>query len=99
MKYDNDMIKFIKIDFDSDMAKLMSDRVNLLSWALGGIGYLGFDLQGSNKAIVVICGWVILQYFSFVLFKVSKVLQKEEQYHGKITSKEKDNGDVKANCS
>lgn len=93
------MIKFIKIDFDSDIAKLLSERVNLLSWALGGIGYLGFDLQGSNKGIVVICGWLILQYFSFVLFKVSKVLQKEEHNLHKVITNGGNHGNVKTDCS
>lgn len=75
-------IKFIKIDFDSDTVKLMSERVNILSWAMGGIGYLGFNIQGLNKVITVILGWVILQYFSFVLLKVSKTIKREEEKNG-----------------
>ncbi|WP_279639058.1 hypothetical protein [Aquella oligotrophica] len=38
-------LKMVKIDFDSDTVKLMSERINILSWAIGGIGYLGFNIQ------------------------------------------------------
>lgn len=75
------IINFLKLEFDSDALKLLSERVNLLSWALGGIGYLGFNLQGSSKAIVIICGWVSLQYFSFILFRLSKLQAKREAEH------------------
>lgn len=71
-------IKLIKIDFDSEMVKLMSERINILSQAIGGIGYLDFNIQGLNKAITVILGWLVLQYISFALLKVSKTIKKEE---------------------
>ncbi len=71
-------LKLIKIDFDSENVKLMSDRINILSWAMSSIGYLGFDIQGLNKAITIIIGWILLQYISFALIKVSKAINTEE---------------------
>lgn len=68
--------KLIKIDFDSETVKLMSERINILSWAIGGIGYLGFNIQGLNKAITIIIGWVVLQYVSFALLRVSKTIEE-----------------------
>lgn len=71
---------YIKIDFDSDTVKLMSERVNILSWAVGGLNYIGFELQGVSKIVTIIIGWILLQYLSFVLLKVSKTLKKEETH-------------------
>ena len=71
---------YIKIDFDSDTVKLMSERVNILSWAVGGLNYIGFELQGASKIVTIIIGWILLQYLSFVLLKVSKTLKKEETH-------------------
>lgn len=70
--------KLIKIEFDSETIKIMSERVNFLSWAIGGINYLGFELQGTGRMITVVIGWILLQYFSFVLLRVSKTLKLEE---------------------
>lgn len=72
-------LKFIKISFDSDTVKLMSDRVNLLSWAVGGLNYIGFELQGISRIVTIIIGWLVLQYISFALLKVSKTIKKEEE--------------------
>ena len=47
---------YIKIDFDSDTVKLMSERVNILSWAVGGLNYIGFELQGVSKIVTIIIG-------------------------------------------
>ena len=71
-------LKFIKIDFDSDTVKLMSERINILSWALGGLNYMGFNLQGITRIAVTVVGWLILQYISFAFLKVSRTLKKEE---------------------
>lgn len=30
-------LKFIKIDFNSETVRLMSERINILSWASGGL--------------------------------------------------------------
>ena len=75
-------LKLIKIDFDSDTVKLMSERINILSWATGGISYIGFDIQGLNKVITVVFGWLMLQYVSFALLKVSKTIKIEEEQNG-----------------
>ena len=63
---------YIKIDFDSDTVKLMSERVNILSWAVGGLNYIGFELQGVSKIVTIIIGWILLQYLS--RFKNAKIL-------------------------
>ena len=57
--------KLIKIDFDSDTVKLLSERINILSWAIGGLNYIGFDIQGFTKIVTTVLGWLILQYVSF----------------------------------
>jgi hypothetical protein len=56
----------------------MSERVNILSWAVGGLNYLGFDLQGITKIVTIVVGWLLLQYVSFALLEVSETLKKEE---------------------
>ncbi len=71
-------IKLIKIEFNSSTVRLMSERVNILSWAIGGLNYIGFDLQGITKIVTIITGWLLLQYVSFALLKVSDTLKKEE---------------------
>ena len=71
-------LKLIKIDFNSDTVKLMSERVNILSWAIGGLNYIGFELYGVAKITTIIIGWLLLQYVSFALLKVSTILKKEE---------------------
>lgn len=43
------MMKIKYIKFNSSTVKLMSERVNILSWAVAGLNYLGFDLQGITK--------------------------------------------------
>lgn len=69
---------YIKISFNSNTVKIMSERVNILSWAVGGLNYLGFDLQGLTKIITIGAGWLLLQYVSFALLEVSETLKKEE---------------------
>lgn len=51
---------------------------------MGGINYLGLDLSGTVKAIVIISGWVALQYVSLVFLRASSVLKEEELRHGNI---------------
>ncbi|TXI98639.1 MAG: hypothetical protein E6Q32_09720 [Neisseriales bacterium] len=77
-------MKLIKIQFTSDIAKALSERTNVLSWAMGGINYLGLDLSGTIKAIVIIGGWVALQYVSLVFLRASGILKEEESHHGNI---------------
>lgn len=69
---------YIKISFNSNTVKIMSERVNILSWAVGGLNYLGFDLHGLTKIITIGAGWLLLQYVSFALLEVSETLKKEE---------------------
>ena len=73
-------IKFIKIDFNSEAVELISDRVNILSWAVGGLNYIGFDLQGVSKIATTVIGWFLLQYLSLVFLKISQTLKKEEAH-------------------
>lgn len=75
-------LNLIKIEFDSETVKLLSERVNLLSWAVGGLNYIGFELQGISKVVTIVIGWLVLQYFSFVLLKVSRTIKMEETQHG-----------------
>lgn len=64
-----------KLDFkDSDLIKSMSERMNILSWAFGGINYLGFNITGLNKVVIVITGWTLCQYWSLLLLKLSRQL-------------------------
>jgi hypothetical protein len=74
-------LSLFRIDFDSETVKLMSERVNVLSWATGGLKYLGFELHDIAKITISAVGWIALQYFSFVLLKISKTLKKGE-WHG-----------------
>lgn len=69
---------YIKISFNSTTVRLMSERVNILSWAVGGLNYLGFELQGITKIVTIVAGWLLLQYVSFALLEVSETLKKEE---------------------
>ena len=71
-------LNLITIDFDSDTVKLMAERINILSWAIGGLNYIGFNLQGITRIITTVGGWLILQYISFAFLKVSHTLKKEE---------------------
>ena len=75
-------MKLIKIEFTSEVAKVLSDRVNLLSWAIGGVNYIGFNLTGYIKVLTVVIGWLIFQYASFAFLKVSSILKKEEENNG-----------------
>ncbi|MBP9743405.1 MAG: hypothetical protein KBD37_08605 [Burkholderiales bacterium] len=56
----------------------MSERVNILSWAVGGLNYIGFELHGVTKIMTIVAGWILLQYVSFGLLEVSEILKKEE---------------------
>ena len=77
-------LKFIKIDFNSETVKLMSERVNILSWASGGLNYIGLNLQGNTRLITTVLAWLLLQYVSFAFLKVSNTLKIEENNNGTI---------------
>lgn len=68
-------LKYIEISFNSTTVKLMSERVN---WAVGGLNYIGFELQVITKIVTVVAGWLLLQYVSFALLEVSETLKKGE---------------------
>ena len=59
-------------------------NISSTAWAMGGINYLGLDLSGTIKAIVIIGGWVALQYVSLVFLRASGILKEEESHHGNI---------------
>lgn len=74
-------MNFIKIGFNSDIAKLLSERANLLSWAIGGINYIGFNVTGATKFAITVIFWLFFQYLSLALFRVSNTLKEEEKYN------------------
>ena len=77
-------LKFIKIDFNSETVKLMSERVNIISWASGGLNYIRLNLQGNTRLITTVLAWLLLQYVSFAFLKVSNTLKIEENNNGTI---------------
>lgn len=74
-------MKILKIGFNSEITKKLSEKANLLAWAIGGINYLGFDITRTAKIIIMIVCWSMLQYVSLAFLKVSLTLKKEEDHN------------------
>ncbi len=68
-----------KLKLDSncyETVKIIAERFNVLSWAFGGINYLGFNITGFEKGLVVVIGFACCQYVSLKLMAKAKKLSK-----------------------
>ena len=73
------MIKLTYINFKNyEILKIISDRLNILSWALGGVfGYLGIRINTIYGVVMIFVIWLILQWCSLVFVNIAQKYKKE----------------------
>jgi hypothetical protein len=73
------MIKLTYINFKNyEILKIISDRLNILSWALGGLyGYISIKINPIFGSLVITMVWLILQWCSLVFANIAQKYKKE----------------------
>ena len=73
------MIKLKYINFKNyEILKIISDRLNLLSWAVSGVyGYIGIKVNTIFGMVLVSVIWLILQWQSLAFANLAQKYKKE----------------------
>jgi hypothetical protein len=72
-------MKNIYIDFKNyEILKIISERLNLLSWVLSGLyGYFGIKVNTLYGMFLIAVTWIILQINSLIFASIAQKYKKE----------------------
>jgi len=74
------MIKYLNIDFKNyEILKTISERLNILSWALSGLyGYIGIKFDNIFAILLIATTWGVLQVNSLIFISIAQKYKKDK---------------------